>query len=41
MNTIASTTPTPATAETGLRAKLRRAFLLSGLPYMDGPMPPL
>ena len=48
MNTIAITSPATAPAETGFRAKLRRfraelrrAFLLSGLPYMDGPMPPL
>jgi hypothetical protein len=46
MNTIAITSPAPA--ETGFRAmlrrfgaELRRAFELSGLPYMDGPLPPL
>ena len=47
MNTIAIPT-TSAPATTGLRARLRRfraelrrAFLLSALPYMDGSMPPL
>jgi hypothetical protein len=46
MNTIAITSPAPAKASFGdmLRrfgAQLRRAFELSGMPYVDGPMPPL
>jgi hypothetical protein len=46
MNTIAITSPAPAKASLRdmLRrfgAQLRRAFELSGAPYMDGQMPPL
>lgn len=46
MNTIAITSPAPASTGFGamLRrfgAQLRRAFELSGTPYVDGAMPPL